>query len=156
MAGFVVTLVLCGIFFSQQPVVADETTDSGTRKHPLRGEHGLLFDNYDETIEPITYKVPDLDVILYVESNGRRISAMDSQGKVLWSFDPYEKSAWKPYRMAKPVVRGLGRGEYWEDFLRRNRQFVDDPGPFVSISYSSSQFGVLNVKTGKMFFLGRD
>jgi hypothetical protein len=43
---------------------------------------------------PHTYRDPDSGIIFYVETDGRHVSAINPDGKILWSRDPVEK--WTP------------------------------------------------------------
>ncbi|SRR5258708_788715 len=75
-------------------------------------------------------KDPGTSITFYVESDGRHLAAMDSQGKLLWVRNPWEDArAFCPYRTPKPVVASLksigGNPEH----------------SFIAIKFDSSQFG---------------
>ena len=89
-----------------------------------------------------TYKDPTSGVIYYVESDGRHVSAIDVDGKILWNVDPFVDAGMKPYRLPNPVIVYIGKSKVNEDS--------------ISISFSSSQFGDLDKKTGKFLFRGND
>ena len=89
-----------------------------------------------------TYKDRASGVIYYVESDGRHVSAIDPDGKILWNVDPFMDAGLKPYRFPKPVIVYVGKSNIDEDS--------------ISISFDSSQFGDLDKKTGKFRFRGND
>jgi hypothetical protein len=56
----------------------------------------------------MAYKDPRTSIALYVESDGRHISAMDAQGRLLWVRNPWEETrVFCPYRTPRPVVNAL-------------------------------------------------
>ena len=99
---------------------------------------------YEETLQPKALVHPTTHVIYYLESDGRTVSAISPEGKILWHRDPLRDAGIGPYRYAKPVING---------FI-----FADKtPEPkALSIGYTSTQFGLLDLATGDFEFHGQN
>jgi hypothetical protein len=99
-----------------------------------------------------TYLDPQTRIVFYVETDGRHLSAIGPDGKLLWTRNPYVDTGSRYYRR-KEVIDYVGplSGDYSRDFKKRNVV-----GPFISISFDSTQFGAVDVKTGDFFNLGQD
>jgi hypothetical protein len=100
-------------------------------------------------IEGLIYQDPQTQVILYVETDGRHIAAISPQGKLLWRKDPFVEGGLEPYRHARPVISWVGQAAEWVRASGKS-------GHVIGISFDSSQFGVMDVETGKFRFLGQD
>ena len=103
---------------------------------------GVAHNNDDATIKPLTFIDPKSRVLYYVESDGRHVSAIAPDGKLLWHRNPFVDAKLQPYRFTKPVIIGIGLDESRDNAL--------------SIGFNSSQFGLLDPKTGDFQFLGQD
>lgn len=88
---------------------------------------------------PHAYKDAESGIVFYVESDGRHISAISPEGKILWSRDPFADAHLPFYRTQTPRIVFIGR---WRGC--------------VAISYSSTQSGNLDIKTGDFTFTGQD
>ncbi|HEV7404429.1 MAG TPA: hypothetical protein VGO11_15925 [Chthoniobacteraceae bacterium] len=99
---------------------------------------------YEESLQPKALVHPTTHVVYYLESDGRTVSAISPEGKILWHRDPLRDAGVGPYRYAKPVING---------FI-----FADKtPEPkALSIGYNSSQFGLLDLATGDFRFQGQN
>jgi hypothetical protein len=99
---------------------------------------------HEEILQPKALVHPTTHIIYYLESDGRTVSAISPDGKILWQRDPLRDAGIGPYRVAKPVING---------FL-----FADkSPQPTaLSIGYNSSQFGLLDLGTGDFQFHGQN
>lgn len=100
---------------------------------------GIWKNNDSQTIEPIIFHDTDKNFYVYVESDGRHITAFTSAGKILWHRNPFIDSHLHPYRCTKPIIEYIGR---------------DKRG--LGIRFNSSQFGSLDEKTGDFDFEGQD
>jgi hypothetical protein len=98
------------------------------------------------------YKDADSGVIFYVESDGRHLAAISPDGKVLWNRDPFSDSHLEPYRTNQPKIVWVGQAQKWE----LEAISTKGSGKFISIDYNSSQFGVVDIKTGDFTFMGQD
>ncbi|MBI4851268.1 MAG: hypothetical protein HY819_05520 [Acidobacteria bacterium] len=105
---------------------------------------------------PLTYKDKESGIILYVETNGRHISAINKDGEVIWLRNPFEDANLKAYRVDYPQITYLGAAQKW----MIDSMIVEDPvnskHTFVEIDFNSSQFGVINLTNGKFTFMGQD
>lgn len=91
--------------------------------------------------------------MLYAESDGRHIAALDSIGKLLWVRDPYSDGRLRPYRTARPVLWRISPlPEGYANLMRK----AWAAGPFVMIEFDSSQFGAIDLRNGNYFDLGQN
>jgi hypothetical protein len=99
---------------------------------------------FGEILEPKALVHPTTHIIYYLESDGRTVSAISPEGKVLWHRDPLRDAGIGPYRYAKPMINGF--------------MFADkSPEPkALSIGYNSTQFGLLDLATGNFEFHGQN
>lgn len=71
------------------------------------------------------------------------IKAIDKLGKVIWKTDPSMDNKISEYRVKRPTVVFFA-------FRTKEKREV------IAISYSNSQFGYIDKKTGKYYFEGQD
>ena len=88
---------------------------------------------------PYIYKDAESGIMFYVEKDGRHVSAISPAGQILWSRDPFTDSHLPFYRTTTPRIVSIGR---WKGIL--------------AISFDSSQYGNLDIKTGDFTFGGQD
>jgi hypothetical protein len=102
---------------------------------------------------PLVYRSPESGVLVYVESDRRHVSAIDPKGKILWCRDPFVDAGLTPYRVKAPIIARLGAPHEWmiQTMERRGKM-----GEWIGISFTSSQFGVLDAASGDFTFLGQD
>lgn len=106
---------------------------------------------------PMAYKDPRTLITMYVETDSRHIAATDEQGKLMWVRNPWEEAhAFCPYRTPRPVVASLKRVELSDP----GRSYLKSRGAnlehtIISLSYDSSQFGMLDESTGIFFPKGK-
>lgn len=81
-----------------------------------------------------------------LESDRRHVVAQDSEGKVLWRTDPFVEGGLTPYRTVWPVIVHFAPGE--DDSSGRSR--------VITVSFNSSQFGVIDKETGHFEFSEQD
>jgi hypothetical protein len=99
----------------------------------------LVRDNDTQSTKPYIYYDTVTKIHFYFESDGRHVTAFTSDGKILWHRNPFVDSHLNPYRFTKPVfewIRPAKRG--------------------LEIGFNSSQFGILDEKTGDFEFEGQD
>lgn len=105
---------------------------------------------------PYTYKDADTGIIFYVESDGHHVAALDKNGTILWFKQPALDGNLPPYSATRPQPNPL---IVWFGALTENqseRLKKTGSGKFIGISFSSRQFGVLDVKNGDFTFQGQD
>lgn len=97
-----------------------------------------------QILEPKALVHPTTHATYYLESDGRTVTAISPEGKILWHRDPLRDAGIGPYRVAKPVIISFN--------------FADktDQPKALSIGYNSSQFGMLDLATGKFEFHGQN
>ncbi len=124
----------------QRPGVAKAEADKPKEGDPL-------------PTKPLAFKEAKTGILLYAESDGRHIEGIDRDGKILWHKNPFEDAKLKPYRTRRPVVSYIGEAPDW---MLRSMKSRGKKGPFVGLSFNSSQSGALDVTTGEFFFMGQD
>ena len=97
---------------------------------------------------PLTYKDPHTNVVYYVESDGRHVSAIRDDGTILWNRNPFDDAGLEPYRVENPKIACITAPLEW---MTKRRE-----GHFISISFDSSQGGIINTENGEFLFLGQD
>ncbi len=98
--------------------------------------------NDPQTVEPKVLIAPKTRITYYLESDGRHVSAISPDGKILWHRDPFNDAGLWPYRVSKPVIT------YFE--------FAPDEKPGLAIGFNSSQFGTMDFAKGSFEFHGQD
>jgi hypothetical protein len=102
------------------------------------------------------YTVTGGHLVIHVEADHRTIWVSDRLGHKLWREDPFEAAAMRPYRYVKPVIVFVGpfpRSQIRQD---HEASCAAKGEPAVALAYDSTQFGCLNVRTGRFVFLGQD
>jgi len=98
--------------------------------------------NDPQTVEPKVLIDPKTRISYYLESDGRHVSAISPDGKILWHRDPFNDAGLWPYRLSKPVIT------YFE--------FAPEEKPGLAIRFNSSQFGAMDFAQGSFEFHGQD
>lgn len=102
---------------------------------------------------PVSYHDEGTNIVFHVESDGRHLAATRA-GAPLWVRDPFVDKNLCPYRNQRPIIvrfgpiSGVREAEIVKAWKRE--------GPFVEIFFDSSQFGVVDTKTGDFFFEGQN
>ncbi len=104
--------------------------------------------------QPRSFKDPRTLVTLYVESDGRHLAAIDSNGALLWVRNPFEDAALCPYRTPRPVISKITVPDVRPDYMKALH--LDPAHRFVEISFDSSQFGLVDETTGEFYFGGNN
>lgn len=102
------------------------------------------------SITPIDFPVPCSDIVLHVDSDGRTVRATGKKGKILWVGDPFERGGLKPYRHRRPLIWKVSAPETPDGKGCRTGRLS------VALQYTSTQFGLLNARTGAFEFGGQD
>ena len=100
---------------------------------------------------PIAYADAALKTIFYVESDGRHVSAVSFDGRILWTRNPFVDAKLQPYRFPEPKIVGIGSSQ-----SLGLRKTPDPKATFIGIEFNSTQFGILNAKNGDFTFMGQD
>lgn len=99
---------------------------------------------------PVAYVDKKLHLVVYAETDGKHLSAIDSEGHVLWTSAPFSDAHLKPYRIAEPRIVQIYAPLPWM------LEGAKEKSAFVALAFESTQFGVVDLKSGKFFFLGQD
>jgi hypothetical protein len=102
---------------------------------------------------PYTYKDADSGIIFYLESDGRHITAINPDGKILWcrmpgtdgNLPPYSSTTPKP----NPAITFIGVPG--AQTLKNKGS-----GQLIAIGFNSRQAGILDIKTGDFTFEGQN
>jgi hypothetical protein len=103
---------------------------------------------------PLAYRDPATSMLFYLESDGQHLSAIDHDGRLLWT------KAWNmcPYRMAFPHIVSIKHARSSAGYLAATEKKWAWLGkvPVIRIYFDSSQFGLVNQRTGEFFFEGQN
>jgi hypothetical protein len=87
-----------------------------------------------------------------LDSSHIYVTAYDSLHKQLWKTDPYPDNKITPYRTKRPVIVNI--------FIGDSKLQIDSPDvknrKVLWIQYSNTQFGYLELLTGKYDWMGQD
>ena len=108
--------------------------------HPSEPFHG-----------PQSYKDPDSGVIIYVESDGRHVTAIGPDGKIRWHRDPFADAHLEFYRTKTPRIVLICRPG-----TRLEEQAAKAGKKLIELHFNSSQFGLLDFQTGDFYYRGAD
>ena len=75
------------------------------------------------------------------------ITAYDKNGKKLWKIDPYMDGQMGEYRTKRPII---------VDFKFVKESFSSTKVETISIVYDNTEFGYVNLNTGRYSSMGRD
>jgi len=101
---------------------------------------------------PIAYADPKLKTVFYVESDGRHVSAISFDGQILWTRNPFVDAKLEPYRVAEPKIVRIGPS----GGLGPSGWKPDPKGTYISVTFNSTQFGIINTANGDFADGGRD
>ncbi len=95
--------------------------------------------------------------MFFVESDGRHITAFNSKGKILWSKDPFADAKWEFYRTNTPKIVYIDgpRTDKAHAWIRRAMVRAGVPN-YISITYNSSQFGCIDIRDGRLHYMGQN
>jgi hypothetical protein len=123
------------------------------RRGVAKAEAGGPKEGEPRPTKPLAFKEAKTGILLYAESDGRHIAGIDRDGKILWHKNPFEDAKLEPYRTRRPVISFIGEAPDW---MLRSMKSRGKKGPFVGLSFNSTQSGTLDVKTGEFFLMGQD
>ena len=99
---------------------------------------------------PVAYVDKKLQLVVYAETDGKHLSAIDFDGRVLWTRSPFVDAHLKPYRVAEPRIVHVYAPLPW--MLEGAKKGT----AFAAVEFESTQFGVVDLKSGQFFSLGQD
>jgi hypothetical protein len=103
---------------------------------------------------PLSFRDPRSGILLYVESDGRHLAALNPDGVLLWVRSPFEDSKLCPYRNARPIIVAIDPAttEAEQAMALELKRKVRG----VEIRFDSSQSGIVDVGTGDFVYFGRN
>lgn len=96
---------------------------------------------------PIRVTDKTTGTVYQVESDRRTITATNLKGHVLWKVNPFVDAKLEPYRKKHPIISYFGKLQPWAE---KKDQWL------LGVGFNSSQFGSLDLASGKFTFLGQD
>lgn len=145
---------------SQIVTFIDHAHDSVIYSNTVTGSNWTRKINYPPPAIslPYTFRDADSGIVFYVESDGRHVSAISPDGKILWSRDPFLDAHLEHYRTDTPRIIYLSEVDKTDEPHQWIVNFMAHKGisKFVCITYNSSQSGCLDFKTGDFTFLGQN
>jgi hypothetical protein len=99
---------------------------------------------------PQVYKDMNSETTLYVETDGRHVAGISSDGKLLWNRDPFKDAHLDYYRTKTPQIVYIGPVSKSNPYAKGESQ------KFAAITFNNSQFGLLRISNGEFQFLGQD
>ena len=108
-------------------------------------------------LNPITLKDDSSGTLFYFESDGQNVAALDKEGNVLWQKNPADEAALKGWKKGDKIVRPviIFAGPPLDWMLRVMKQRGEN-GEYISIGFSTKEFGLLDKQTGKYTSMGSD
>lgn len=121
-------------------VKLDYVVKNTQAEYDSTSEYFKRFSNNNLTYYDSTYKI-----FIAVESNGRRIYGLQ-HGKIIWNVDPVKNMS--IYREKYPVISCMGKARDWED--------PSNSGKYISVSWTNSRFGTIDIMNGTFKLSGQD
>jgi hypothetical protein len=108
--------------------------------------------------KPLAYRDPETKILFYGESDGRHLTAIGPDGQILWVRNPFDDKGLCPYRNARPVLKVIERANPLEvkGYLSNSSAGLNARDRYIRIDFDSSQFGLVNQRTGDFFFEGQN
>jgi hypothetical protein len=99
----------------------------------------------------------DSERLFYFESDGQRVTALLSDGRILWSRNPVEETGLRGFlqdEMAQwPAIIAAGPPLDWMVNAMRNQ---GKSGDHIAITLNTKDFGVIDKQSGEFTLLGSD
>jgi hypothetical protein len=95
--------------------------------------------------------------VFYFESDGQYVAAIDKDGKVLWHKNPAEEAGLKGFTKGDKVVRPVIIYACPPlDWMLRAMKDRGKTGEYLTVTFSTKAFGLLDKQTGGFTYLGSD
>lgn len=132
-------------FPNREMVIADDAL-SVKRGDPAEDIRMMRVLHFRYGLYPIRVVDQETGNTYEVQSDRRTIIAKKRNGELIWKVNPFVDAKLGPYRVQHPFITYFGKSA--------NRSNLK--GPVLSIAFSSSQFGDIELATGKFHFGGQD
>jgi hypothetical protein len=108
--------------------------------------------------KPFTYKDPRTSIVLYVETDGKHVAAIDAEGKLLWVRSPLKEAGFDGPETKTPVIDGLKGAELpppqYMKWLQQHGFKIDHA--HIRITFADRSFGLMDEKTGDFILEGQN
>lgn len=132
-------------FPDRESVISDEAL-SVKRGDPAEDIRKMRVLHFRYGLYPIRVVDQETGNTYEVQGDRRTIIAKKRDGEILWKVNPFVDAKLEPYRVEHPFIVYFGKSP--------NRSNLK--GPVLGINFSSSQFGNIELATGKFHFGGQD
>lgn len=153
----------CGGKPPESPSPSPQTNAQPAAKDPgvRRKSLGRTYADETSQMQPMVYKDETSGTLYYFESDGKHVTAIDPKGTVLWHRNPVQELP----------KRGTSKGGQTGDRVIEGRIVYAGPpsdrtlqtlrirgkvGPHLVVTFSTSEFGALDMKSGDFSYLGSD
>lgn len=99
-----------------------------------------------QALYPIRVTDKETGIVYEVRNDRRTITATKPDGTVIWKVNPFVDAKLKPYRFKHPFIVYFG--------MTLNQSNIKEP--VLGIGFNSSQFGDIELESGKFHFGGND
>lgn len=96
----------------------------------------------------LIYADPSGVTTYVVAKNRRHVRSYNQDGSLRWKVDPFNDANLRPYRFRYPQISYVGKPQPW--------QLKGHDRDSVAIQFNSSQFGLINARTGDFTLQGND
>ncbi|MGJ8635102.1 MAG: hypothetical protein ACSHX7_14395 [Luteolibacter sp.] len=114
-----------------------------TDKHPT-----VQFPDQRLPRTTLTYANSAGETTYIVAKDRRNVQAYNQDGSLRWKTNPFNDAKLGPYRFPHPQIFYIGKPQPW--------QLEGHDRDSIAILFNSSQFGIINPRTGEFTFQGQD
>ena len=125
--------------------VASPMTIADAKQRSHFGHYSDLFTG------PSSYRDPASGAIFYVESDGMHLARIEKSGKLAWMVNPHSDARVPDYRELAPKIVHIGAPTAW-----MKRHLKVQARHSITMTFTNSQFGLVDMRTGTFKFLGQD
>lgn len=98
-----------------------------------------------QALYPIRVTDKETGIVYEVQSDRRTITATKPDGTIIWKINPFVDAKLEPYRVKHPFIVYFGKSN--QSNLK---------GAVLGIAFNSSQFGAIELESGKFHWRGQD
>jgi hypothetical protein len=102
--------------------------------------------HFRQALYPIQVTDKETGIVYEVQSDRRTITATKPDGTLVWKVNPFVDAKLEPYRVKHPIICYFGK-------TNNNSNLK---GPVLGIAFNSSQFGDIELESGKFHWGGQD
>ena len=111
-------------------------------------QHPVQFPDQRLPRTTLSYADPSGETTYLVAKDRRHVRAFNRDGSLRWKANPFNDSNLRPYRFPHPQISYIGKPQPW--------QLEGHDSDSIAILFNSSQFGIMNARTGDFTFQGQD